>query len=338
MKHPKQAFALLAIVIAIGPGCVPLRYSQYTGTDSSSSFGFGTWPNSHGTMAETSYAVPVYRGWPEKPYVVLGSLSCPDRNANWNDDFFAEAARQAKTHKGDAIIIRQGAEFGVSKIAGSRTDPMVISSSYQTTALVIRWLTPEERAEREALLSDLLKKFELAKQLTSANRNVGELAFVYLTQSGVSLKSPEFGQRFEETLSKILSRNPESLSGDWLYKCEQSASTALSGSDDKLAYGIATVSEEGSTIAIVSTTGNAEINFAGAIAKGKLTGQIGVGGVSAKCEGAATPEKLSLSFQSLTPDGTVRGNVVLQRITRKQNNTPPAHNEKNSTDSGNRSS
>ena len=126
-------------------------------------------------MAETSYAIPVYRGWPEKPYVVLGSLSCPDRNANWNDDFFAEAARQAKAHKGDAIIIRQGAEFGVSKIAGSRTDPMVIASSYQTSALVVRWLTSEERAQREELLSDLLKKFELAKQMTSANRNVGEL-------------------------------------------------------------------------------------------------------------------------------------------------------------------
>jgi len=46
--------------------------------------------------------------------------------------------------------------------------------------------------------------------------------------------------------------------------------------------------------------------------------------VSAKCEGAATAEKISISFQSLTSDGTVRGNVVFQRATVKQNDNEKA--------------
>jgi hypothetical protein len=57
-----------------------------------------------------------------------------------------------------------------------------------------------------------------------------------------------------------------------------------------------------------------ELNFSGTLVKGRLSGQLGLGSVSAKCEGAVTSTKISISFQSMTPDGTLSGNVVLQRL------------------------
>jgi hypothetical protein len=56
------------------------------------------------------------------------------------------------------VIIREGAEFGVSQIAGAAPDADILYS-HQTTALVIRWLTPKEISDRNLLLDELLKRF-----------------------------------------------------------------------------------------------------------------------------------------------------------------------------------
>src|SRR5437773_1008055 len=149
--------SVVALVCSVTAGCTSMRYSEYTGHDASSYL--GTWPIGSGAMAETSYAIPVYRGWPEKPYQVLGSLSFPDPNKGWDDGIVSAAAHEAIHHKGNAIIIRQGAEFGVSQIAGAKNDPLVLWSNYQTTALVIRWLTPREINERKLLLDEFMKRF-----------------------------------------------------------------------------------------------------------------------------------------------------------------------------------
>ena len=59
------------------------------------------------------------------------------------------AASMGKAKKGDAIIIRQGSEFGVGKITGMKNDPSVFTYN-QTTALVIRWLTSQEIVEADS--------------------------------------------------------------------------------------------------------------------------------------------------------------------------------------------
>jgi hypothetical protein len=174
MRSSLTTVLTAAIFALISTGCVNLQYSKYTGHDTSEPF--GAWPISQGTMAETRFAVPVYRGWPEKPYQLLGSLSHEDPNARWNDDFFAAAARKAKGLNGDAVIIREGAEFGVSQIASAARERRNILSSHQTTALVIRWLTPKEINDRNLLLGELLNRF-FANDPTAvtANRKLGWL-------------------------------------------------------------------------------------------------------------------------------------------------------------------
>jgi len=53
---------------------------------------------------------------------------------------------------------------------------------------------------------------------------------------------------------------------------------------------MATVKMEGENVAIISSEGNAEINFNGTYTQGRLSGQLGIAGFNAKCDGAALPD------------------------------------------------
>jgi hypothetical protein len=314
MKPPSRKTATLiplAILCGSIAGCVQVRYSEYTGHDSSSYL--GAWPIGSGSMAETAYAVPVYRGWPERYYQVLGSVSFPDPNARWNESIVAAAAKEAQKRGADAIVIRQGAEFGVSKIADAKGDPVVVASSYQTTALAIKWLSEQEIRDRELVVEGFLNRFSANDPAVSANQSVAKLVMTLLLQT-YYLKDPQLFDHFIEVMSKLVARTPGSLAGEWIHTTTISKISLISGGDDQNSLGLARLAVDGENITIVSRAGGVEINFTGTLSKGRLSGQIGVGGISAKCEGAATPDKISISFQSLTPDGTVHGNIVLQRL------------------------
>jgi len=274
-----------------------------------------------GSMAETAYTVPVYRGWPEKYYQVLGSLSFPNPNARWDEGIINAAAQEAKKQNGDAIIIRQGAEFGVSKIAGAKNDPLVLSS-YQTTALVIRWLSPQEIRERELLLEEFLQRFSANEPWVAANRTVAHLIVTLLLQEGTEMKSPRMFDQFKEVMTKVSARDSDSLAGEWVFKSAHSISSSISGGDERTSLGTATVTVDGENVAVVSNRGTSEFNFTSTLSKNRLAGQVGLGQFSSKSDGAATPDQISLNFQTLTSDGTVRGNVVLQRLTSKSPKRP----------------
>jgi hypothetical protein len=317
MLKPAQLVPIIAFAAFVtGCGSTPMRFAEYTGHDASSYL--GTWQLGPGTMAEGSgLAVPVYRGWPERYYRVIGSLRFVDPSKNWgyNEGILKEAASEAKHKGGDAIIIRQGAEYGVSKIAGAKNDRSVLSSS-QTTALVIKWLTEQEIREMDVRLEDFRKRFAANDPAVWANPSMDRLIMTYLLlQPELTLKSSQLYDRFAEAKTKIITRTPENPSGDYIFKATVGFSTVLSGGgEEKNTIGMATVSVDGENLTIVSSAGTIELNLAGTMIKNRVTGQIGIENISAKCEGAATPEKVSINFQSLTQDGTVTGNLVLQRL------------------------
>jgi len=329
-------YLLLATAAASLCGCTPMLFSEYTGHDATSYL--GTWRLGPGTMAEREHggglftsglAVPVYRGWPEREYQVLGSLRFDDPNKSWGYDegLLKDAASEAKKHGADAIIIRQGAEFGIFQIAGGGSDPRSVLFSSQTTALAIRWLSQQEIDERHRLVDDYLNR--LAVQVfkdnpkVAANRTIAELVITYLFINGYDLRSADLWDRFAETVKRLVSDTPANPAGEWIFKTTVS-SEGISGGDEKNFLGLARISADVENLTIVSSGGKVELNFNGTLAKGRLTGQLGIGSVSAKCEGAATPDKISISFQSPTPDGTVSGNIVLQRLTLKPNDDEKA--------------
>lgn len=145
------------------------------------------------------------------------------------------------------------------------------------------------------------------------------MAAIFLVQSGVDQKSPEFSTRFDAIMVSLSDYPPDSVAGEWIFKATRSVSTLLSPGEEQGFLGTAKVTVDGDNVAFVSTAGRIEINFSGTLSKSRLVGQVGVENTSAKCEGAATSDKISINYQSLTPDGTVRGNVVLQRLPQKAN-------------------
>jgi hypothetical protein len=87
----------------------------------------------------------------------------------------------------------------------------------------------------------------------------------------------------------------------------------MAGSNDDSFTGVASVKASGANLVIVSTEGLGEFSFSGVLDQGRLIGQLGLGGYSAKAEGVALDDKISVTFQTTTASGTVQGNVVLQR-------------------------
>jgi hypothetical protein len=86
-------------------------------------------------MAEQGHALPIYRSWPSEPYQVIGAVRLENPNQTWDEGDLGQAARKAKQHRADAIIVRRGSEFGVSKIVGANDDPSIATSGY-TSAIV----------------------------------------------------------------------------------------------------------------------------------------------------------------------------------------------------------
>jgi hypothetical protein len=264
-------------------------------------------------MVESRYAVPVYRGWPEKPYRVLGSISFPDPNKNWVQDegIISVAASEAKKQNADAIVIRTGAETGVSAIAGL-DNASLVGYSYQTTALAIRWVSTDEIKEWNDQVEALIQRLAFRQRLYPS-APIHPVAELVIKSLGYDPNSNNLFNSFSERMGKLVSDKPDDLTGEWIFKATDSRSTALSESGDHILIGLAMISCDGQSITIVSSAG-VEMNFSGTISKGGVRGNIGIDQISTKCEGVATDDKISINFQSLTPDGTVRGNVILQRL------------------------
>lgn len=120
-------FALVALLTLTG--CEGMKYAPYGGPQSS-------WPTGT-SLTDGVYDVPVYRGWPEKPYDVLGFIQFDNPNIDWNRGDAMAAAAEAKKAGGDAMIL-------IAK--GNDPSPTIASTRQQlgldagrTVGVVIKW-------------------------------------------------------------------------------------------------------------------------------------------------------------------------------------------------------
>jgi TPR repeat protein len=92
VKAPLQL--LLAFACVLLAGCVSPKVSPefipYIGEQRG-------WPQSPGSIVETNYNVPIYYGWPNKPYIVLGGITVKGSHP-------AAVASYAKSKGADALI------------------------------------------------------------------------------------------------------------------------------------------------------------------------------------------------------------------------------------------
>lgn len=278
-------------------------YSEYSGA-------YREWPNSSESMAETSHELPVYRTWPNKPYEVLGSLRHEDPRKEWRTGEIKDVARQAKKKGGTAIIIRYGSEDGVAAATGFSGDAAFVRA--QPTALVIRFLSEAEIAERDRRRNALFKDVIRRNPAVGFSEDTGIIAIKYLLQSGIKETAPDFESRFTELMTRVRPTTVGDVSGEWLFKASLKTSS-LTASDERSYFGVAAVKHDRTNFVVVSRQGKVEFNFSGSVQGGKVDGQLGIANLSSKADGVLLDQKISITFQSLTGSGTAQGTVVLQR-------------------------
>lgn len=129
MKTPLLQLVCGACLALILTGCEVMTFARYSGEPR-------TWPTGS-SFSEAVYDVPVYRGWPEKPYDVLGLVQFDNPNVDWNRGDIMQAAKKAREVGGDAIIlVPRGTDPSPTMLDMRRQ--LGITGSH-TVAVVIRW-------------------------------------------------------------------------------------------------------------------------------------------------------------------------------------------------------
>jgi hypothetical protein len=72
VTKPVTIFAAMGTTCLFLAGCAVADFSPYSGTQQN-------WPVSSGTFVDNKYAVPVFFGAPNRPYIVLGYLNAETR-------------------------------------------------------------------------------------------------------------------------------------------------------------------------------------------------------------------------------------------------------------------
>jgi hypothetical protein len=110
-------------------GCVEMTFAKYDGQQKA-------WPTGS-SFSDQVFAVPVFRGWPEKTYDILGYVEFSNPNVDWNRGDMEQAAKKAKQMGGDAMIMLPKNEASSQKLSEIRQELGIDTS--RTRALVLKW-------------------------------------------------------------------------------------------------------------------------------------------------------------------------------------------------------
>jgi len=282
-----------------------MRFSQYSGPQRE-------WPKLESSIAETSFKLPVYRTWPDKPYKVIGSLRHEDRRRYWEEGEIEDAVEAARRMGADAIVLRIGSELAVRGIVGVDQAPSAYGQP-DATALAINWKSAEEVRAETQRRDEFLKRFRDRYPQLANNETTVDLALLYLRSFGFEPQSEQTTQKLKDIMEQIRVPNGKELTGKWLYKCVVRMQS-LTAADHMDFLGMASVSVRDDAMTVLSTTGRNEVSVSGTIDRGRITGRIGIATlVNADCEGAAVADKISLSGSGRTGDGIVQVTLTLQR-------------------------
>jgi hypothetical protein len=140
MKSP--IVAALGIVLC---SCSSSDFHPYAGQQQK-------WPTSPGTFMDSQYDVPVYYGYPPRPYTVLGMME--ETSHGRHSNAVSDAAEEAKKIGGDAVLVQShgsasepAAAFTTGSITPIGSGAMMTGSTViarhhtdGATVLVIKWL------------------------------------------------------------------------------------------------------------------------------------------------------------------------------------------------------
>jgi len=109
MKQIKQNLLLAALIAVSSTGCVFHNFNPYVGEQRN-------WETAPGSICETIDGMEVFRGYPPKPYELIGELrlrAAPVRNV------LKAAVKDARARGADAIIVQESGRVLAGVIVGS---------------------------------------------------------------------------------------------------------------------------------------------------------------------------------------------------------------------------
>ncbi|MDB6122272.1 MAG: hypothetical protein JWQ71_1265 [Pedosphaera sp.] len=259
-------------------------------------------------MADQRFATPVYWSWPERPYLVMGSIGLANPQKKWKRGDTAESARLARSKGGDALIVLEGDETGVGQNAVPAMKPFPTGS---TSALVIRWKSSSEVDEESHRVDGLrayLKRSYPALGLGSKN-DLWEMSVEYVAWLGLDINSQPGAGKVEEVLSSLITASPDTSKR--LFKGTLRAKATSTRPTETIVYGIATVTRTGDDVTIVSDPGKISFKFHGLTGDGQLRGQFnfssGATAFTGKAEGVMSPGKILLKSDGLAAGKPIEG-------------------------------
>ena len=128
MKHLILSSLGLFLLISL-TGCGSMKFTKYGGDQQA-------WPTGS-AFADQVFDVPIYRGWPEKPYEIVGLVQFTNADIDWNQGDIKQASEQAQKAGGNAIILMPKGDDPSPKAVATRAQLGV--SGDRTVAVVVRW-------------------------------------------------------------------------------------------------------------------------------------------------------------------------------------------------------
>jgi hypothetical protein len=302
----KRFVIILALASPLA-GCAPKRFSEFTGRQS--------WPTAAQAMSDNSFAVPVYQGWPDRPYTVIGSIAFANPANEWKAGDTAHAARIARRHGGNAMIMRQGGEFGVGAVAGAALDPHVVQMS-TVTALVIRWKDGNELQAEEDAKDRFVGDYKSKHPDLNVSRELVSLASDYVGSMGASPGTPQWRSKLDATIDKVLSNPPRGEPAHWIFKGTLQ-SEGITWSSTEVFWGMARITLSEETITLASEEGRTDVNFSGRIENARVSGQMGVSSgrtiTTGPADGVIAGNRILLNGQGQTAAGRVQSSFTFIR-------------------------
>ncbi len=301
-----KAASFCAWLLLLFAGCSAKRYVEYTGRQ--------VWPVNKGAVADASFAVPVYRGSPDRPYRVIGGIHLGNA-VKWKDRDIAAAARIAKDKGGEALLIRTGEEMSSATSAGA--DPHLLSAG-ETGGIVIKWKSEIEVRESAVRLEGFrayLKRSYPRLGLDS-NEALWEMVTEYVTWLGLELDSDPGNAALENALASL--NAPTANPAKWLFKAALRSDTVRGPTTgERVIYGIATNSLSADRVVIASIPAGTDLQFSGVAKENSLSGEIHLGpdakGFDGKAIGESGSGRILLNCQGQIANGPAHGTVLLLR-------------------------
>ncbi|MDD5139549.1 MAG: hypothetical protein PHY43_04715 [Verrucomicrobiales bacterium] len=303
-----KSFLVLILSLPFLAGCATKHYSEFTGSR--------TWLTTKNAVADQAYAVPVYWNWPERPYRVMGSIQLADPHKKWKDSDTAQSARMARSKGGDALIVFFGDEPG-----GISNAPHVMQlfPTAPACALVIQWKSQSDVDEESHRLDGLrayLRRSYPALNLGIKN-DLWEMGVEYVAWLGLNISVPRGATKLEDALSSLMAASKDASPSKWLFKGTLRANDHSTTPTETVVYGIATFTQTGENVAIVSQPGKINASFHGLTRDGQVSGRLdfaaGATVFTGQAEGLQLPDKISMSSQGQVAGKPVQGTFLLLR-------------------------